>query len=630
MTTQVLRISLVAFLLAGAGAGAWLSPRRIQGAARERISEWSRWLNAETTRSRATVCILIWLVALVPMLHLTWLVRHYAVDVPTLDDWEMAPLIVDAQTGHLKWASIFSQQQEARTVLPKLIFILFAADGHWDVRDQMTLSVGCCWLTAAGIFILLRRSGLRMAALAIPFWIAALTIFTPAKFELWIFASGFPSFFPALFLVTALVVAGSARLALGTKFVLCALLATASSFTLANGLLAWGLTFPAVLVMERPARWRSWLAGWLAVTGLCAAAYFWGYQKPADLTAFAPAVSWLDYAAFISEFLGGGLAYALKGNPSVAATIFGGAQLALFLIAAVYFARRLNDGPLLARAVPWFALAFHSIGSAVLASLGRVGYGAPYALASRYVTFSVYLTIGLAGLLAMMSHEMLRSSPSARLRRWTYAVCLLLVVAYLIPYKVCAANSRFFLRALSAKDRLARAAVLLCRAIDTREVITKTAYPNDARPVTDGADALDRLSLLRPPLIRTNRVDAIPHENSDTGHASGACEAIAPQGDLIHASGWAALDAKGRPADCVAIAYQTQPGTNWVLCAISDSFAMRPEIVKRFHSMEQLWSGWSATFPRAAFPEGATLSFWAMDADAPRLYRLRDPVISAQ
>ena len=143
------------------------------------------------------------------MLHLTYLVRHYSVEVPTLDDWEMAPLIVHAQTGQLKFGEIFAQQEEARTVLPKLIFILSAADGHWDVRDQMMLSVFCCWLTAAGIFVLLRRAGLGPAALAVCFWLAVLTIFTPAQFELWIFASGFPSFLPAFFLVAGLVVIGT-------------------------------------------------------------------------------------------------------------------------------------------------------------------------------------------------------------------------------------------------------------------------------------------------------------------------------------------------------------------------------------------------------------------------------------
>jgi hypothetical protein len=540
----------------------------------------------------------------------------------------MAPLIVDAQTGHLKWASIFAQQQEARTVLPKLIFILFAADGHWDVRDQMMLSVACCWLTVAGVFVLLRRSGLRPTAMALPFWLAVLTIFTPAKFEIWIFASGFPSFFPALFLVTALVIAGTERLGLATKFILCAILASASSFSLANGLLAWALTFPALLLMQRPPRWRWGLAGWLGVTGLCAAVYFWGYEKPAGLTEFAPAVSWLAYTSFILEFLGGALAYAMKERPAQAAGIFGAAQLVLFVAALIYFSRRIKDSRLFAGAIPWFALGLHSIGSAVLAALGRVGYGAPYALASRYITFSVYLTIALVGLTAMIAQDKLAVVRSARIRTWIYAVCLAMVAGYFVPYQICARNSRFFMRALSAKDRLARAAVLFCHAIDTREVIMKTAYPNDARPVTEGADALDRLKLLRPPLVRTNRLEAIPHETVDRRNASGACEAIASDGgNSLRARGWAVLDAKGRPADCVAVAYQTPPDNKWTLCAISDSFAMRPDIVKRFRTMEQLWSGWSATLPQSAVPAGAKLSFWAVDADAPRLYRLEDPAL---
>src|SRR3954465_3823405 len=161
--THGLRIILVASLLAGLGA--WLSPRRWWRLVWDRIAPGVSWLTADRPPSRATVFILIWVVALIPMLRLTYLVRLYGVEVPTLDDWEMAPLIVEAQTGHFNWAHIFEQQQEARTVLPKLIFILSAANGRWDVRDQMMLSVVCCWLTAAGIFILLRRSDLPAGAI---------------------------------------------------------------------------------------------------------------------------------------------------------------------------------------------------------------------------------------------------------------------------------------------------------------------------------------------------------------------------------------------------------------------------------------------------------------------------------
>src|ERR1044072_7339997 len=119
--TEGLRISLFPVFLAGR---VWLSPRRVRRDGWRRITAGLAWLNQETRRSRVTACVLTWLIALGPMLDLAYLVRHYAVELPTLDDWEMAPLIVDAHNGRLQWASIFAQQQEARTVLPKLIFIL--------------------------------------------------------------------------------------------------------------------------------------------------------------------------------------------------------------------------------------------------------------------------------------------------------------------------------------------------------------------------------------------------------------------------------------------------------------------------------------------------------------------------
>jgi hypothetical protein len=619
------RIVLVAFLLAGLGA--WLSPRRWWNAAWERAAPLARWLNAETARSRATAFILIWIVGLIPMLHMTYLVRHYAVEVPTLDDWDMAPLIVEAHTGHFNWAHIFAQQQEGRTILPKLIFVLSAANGHWDVRDQMMLSVACCWLTAAGIFILLRRTGLRSGAIAICFWLAVLTVFSLAQYELWIFASGFPSFFPALFLVAGLVVIG-ANISTTWKFVLCGLVATASSFSLPHGLLAWGLTFPMLLLTRPIPRWRSWLGAWSGFAALCAAVYFWGYRKPADLPTFAPTVSGMEYVRFILEFLGGGLAYAWKYRPEFSAALFGAIQCALFFAMLAYCGARIRDRAFIARTAPWFALALYSLGSAFLAALGRVAYGARFALASRYVTFSIYLTIALVPLIAIAAQEIVSRRQSARSRAWIFSVCAVLVVGYLVPYKVCRSNNAFFLRALSAKDRLAHAAVLFSLSIDTSEIIKKTAYPNSAQPVIERADALDRLQLLHPPLVRTNRLEAIPHESADGKKASGVCESITTNDQVVRARGWAALNAKGRPPDGVLVAYETAPESGWVLCAMSDSFEMRPELVEQFHSMDQLWSGWSATLPLNAFPAKAKLSFWAVDADEPTLYRLSDFAVS--
>ena len=123
------------------------------------------------------------------------------------------------------------------------------------------------------------------------------------------------------------------------------------------------------------------------------------------------------------------------------------------------------------------------------------------------------------------------------------------------------------------------------------------------------------------PLVRTNRLNAIEHQIADGTHVSGACEKIETEGETRRASGWALLKGKRRQADCIVIAYQT-PDAEPVLFAISDSIELRWDIARHSWPNDYLWSGWTATFPASSVPPGAKLSFWAVDADEPRLYRL--------
>jgi hypothetical protein len=210
---------------------------------------------------------------------------------------------------------------------------------------------------------------------------------------------------------------------------------------------------------------------------------------------------------------------------------------------------------------------------------------------------------------------------SSRARRWLVSVAAVLVVAYLVPYKVAAGNTLFFLRGYSANYRLARGAVLFSRVIDTTAVIREKVFPPGPDHVVRNAAALDDLKLLRPLLVRSNRLSALPHESADGKRVAGACEAVAITGESYRASGWALLKAKGRPPDCVVIAYQT-PDAEPILFAISDSIETRWDIARHSWPNDYLWSGWTATFPASRVPPGAKLSFWAVDADEPKLYRL--------
>jgi hypothetical protein len=613
---HILRTWLLVLL--AAGVLGWVLRRRIRGTIFRRGQIACDHLAALAVRRPWIVLLFIWMVALAPMIHHTALVRHYSVNVPLLDDWAMAPLIVKAHTGQLRFADIFQQQQEARTALPNLIFVLMA-QREWNVRDQMALSLVASWLTAAGVFVLLRRSGLNLVALGICFWLVVLTLFSPAPFELWLFASGFPSFLPLLFLVAALA-AITSRISTLWKFVICALLAAASTFTLAHGLLAWGLTFPVLLVSQRLPRWKIWLGAWGIAAAIAATIYFYGYEKPPGLPQFAPAVSVTEYVSFLLQFLGGGLAYALNHQPSTAAIAFGIFQIALLAISLGYLARRLAGRDFIATVAPWSALALHAIASALLAALGRVGFGASYALASRYVPFSVAFTIAAISLTALALRELGRSHAS---RRWIVTAAALLIAGYLIPYKAARENTLFYLRGYSANDRLGKSAVFFSQAIDTSSVIKTNVFPGAPDHVVRNAASLDDLKLLRPPLVRGNRLNALDHEVADGNRAAGLCESIVTDAETSRASGWALLKIKGHPADCVVVSYEL-PGGEPILFAMSNSIEMRWDIARRSWPNDNLWAGWTASFPQAAVPPNAKLAFWAVDADEPKLYRLAE------
>ena len=560
----------------------------------------------------------------IPALYIGSLVRQFGVNVPLWDDWDMVPMILDAHEGDLKFSDLFAQQLEARTLLPKLLFILFSFLGRFDARDGMMFSVVVCALTAGGIFLLLRRSGLSLVAVTACFVLIALSIFSPAQEELWLLASGFPSFMPVFFILAGLLILQSGA-SIVTKFVSCAALSIASTFTLAHGLLAFGLTFPMFLLWERPRRGLIWLGAWSVLGAVFATIYFWGYTKPPEVPQFAPPVAIADYLHYILAFLGAGLAYGLRPAahllPLGAATTLGVVMLALFALVICYIATRYSDREFLRRTIPWIALALYAIGCAIPASLGRIGLGVQQALDSRYVTFSMYLTIALIALLPIIAAELWKSKKAGRAVRLMPAICLLFGAAYGTLYVAGYARSVSLLEQRAARYRLGRAGVLFSQTLDTSAAIK--AY-NSTRPAAARqlADALDKLNLLRPRLFRSPNLKLLPHEIADGSDASGKPDRGAPiDAGWYGVAGWAALIEKDRPADCAVLAYETPQGES-VAIAISDKVQQRPEVADLLDDEDQLWSGWTAKFAPHDIPAGANLSAWALDAEEPMLYRL--------
>jgi hypothetical protein len=433
---------------------------------------------------------------------------------------------------------------------------------------------------------------------------------------------------PIAFILAGLLILQS-RASITVKFVSCAALSICSTFTLAHGLLAFGLTFPVMLAWERPRKWFVWFAAWCALGAAFAVIYFWGYTKPPEVPQFAPPVPFIDYVRYALIFLGGGLVYGLRPAPDrlplTAAMTFGILLLVLFAAASVYVFLRRNDRDFLRRSVPWLVLGAYSIGCAIPASLGRVGIGVQQALDSRYVTFSMYLTVALIGLGAIFAMEFARSPRRPQITRAFGRVCAALALLYVGLYAAGFTRSVSLLEHRSARYRLGRAGVLFSQVLDTTLAVKQynSTRPADAKKL---ADALDKLHLLDPPLIRSKNLNALPHESADGDDAAGKPDRSAPiDAKWYGVGGWAALLDKDRPADCALIAYETPQGEA-VAIAISDKVQKRPEVADLLDDEDQLWSGWTAKFAARDIPPGAKLSAWAFDAEEPMLYRLPDPV----
>lgn len=558
--------------------------------------------------------------AVLPIIWLTFLVWRDGVSIPARDDWEMAPLIAKMRLGGLTFHDLFVQQQESRTFFPKLIFMLFASGRHWDVRAEMALSIVCASLTAAGIFFLLRRSALSARTLAVSFWLILLLIFSPAQHELWLLASGFPSFVPALCVVGGLMLAGT-RISMRMKFAICAGLAVFSSFSLASGLFTWGLTFPVLLFVERPSSWRKYLIAWVMASALCASLYFWGYVPPGDLPKFAPHLSVLDYLFYLFAFLGSGLGRAGNSHPLAASIAIGFVLLGIYLSALSYALVRPRDRALPMRIAPWAALGLYSIGCGCLAALGRIEWGIAQSLESRYVAFSLYLAVADIVLVAMIATPFESPFASPRLRSIRLVTVGGAAAVFLTLYGLCALDSMPSFEMRSAVARSGKGAVLFSATLDTSAVIENALYPR-AEFVVHNADTLDRLHLLTPPLIRTAVIKERGQMLADGNAASGWCDAIvASKPGYYTAIGWAELTGRNGSADCVVLAYQTDGG-DWTVFALSDAMTIRPDVARAFSDKRRLWTGWLATFSETAVPSNARISAWAVDASSAAMYRL--------
>jgi hypothetical protein len=559
----------------------------------------------------------VFCLTLLPPCLLALLIFRYGVDLPQWDQWAYVSFFGKLSRASLTFGDLFAQVNEYRQFFPNLVFVALGWLTHWDVRYEMAATFLTACLVSLNVYRLAERTIAddRTSRLLL-FLIANLIIFSPAQFENWLQGQQLVYYFP-IACVTTCLVAGLSGWKLKTKFAVCACLSVVSTFSSANGVLCWFVVLPILLLADSSTRRgeRRWLViAWTLGLMASVALYLFHYHKPwwspSPFTAlFHPPLA----VVYFLGFVGAPLALE-KGS---AAAVVGLILISVFGLANVYLIKRRADAPMVRRMIAWLMIGWYSVVTAVMTTIGRVGFGVGQSQNTRYIGYSAYLTVALVFLIRIITQDFASRDHSAlqatRLRRvaFLFAGALVLLQPFIF-FKSINRMAEMRTMLLQAK------ALVLFINLKPDPVLIRTLYP-DLNSLTLHANELNQLGFLRPGLITTLRVQDFAETSSPKPADYGLWDQFRrTDNDHYFASGRAMLPYRGEAADAIILAYQGDGGDTLLF-----RITLPQETSAGFWRRPVRSGQWQVSFSSAELPAlPLTLTAWAFDADSGKAFRL--------
>jgi hypothetical protein len=334
--------------------------------------------------------------------------------IPFWDFWSELGTVRKAHLGTLGIGDLWAQHNEHRILLSRLQFIAdYALFGGQLVSLLAAIVVSSAVLALVLAWPITSVWGDRTVTLGF-FAVALLATLSPLGWEnlTWPFQVGFVQAYMFAMAAIAFAVcslhaehaesAGRHRLGL----IWLVVLATAATYSLANGLVVWPILVLIIFIRRIGAR----STGFIAAAGAgVTASYLWGYKPVRAHTPYSESLEHpLGMAHYVAVFLGHPAQ--LLGSKAEEGVGCVGVVVFLGLLWMLLRDRTLREHPaaLFGTAASMFAFA-----TAIQTALGRLEFGVGQALSSRYsiaaAVFWVSLAAGVAPLVRRHAEIRLRS-----------------------------------------------------------------------------------------------------------------------------------------------------------------------------------------------------------------------------
>ena len=575
--------------------------------------------------------VIVAIVAIIPAAVLAWLIFQHGVNIPIQDQWEFVPVFKKFSEGTLSFSDLIAQHNESRKFFPRLIFIALAFLTNWNIRVEMLVIFFLACLVAVNIYRLNRLTlkGSLLSGLAITA-ICNFLIFSPVQYENWLWGIQIVVFIPLVCLTTAILVAYS-QLKTTAKFLICMALALVSTFSYANGMLAWVLILPVLTVLEFKSFSELWKHKWLYLlwfAGFISSLilYFYDYQRPEPNPSLTEAFKYpYQCLQYFLAFIGAPLGVGASTQPLTNSIILGAGIFSIFVGLCFYLLLHFKDRDLLNRSFGWLAIASYIIISALVTTAGRITFGVEQSLSSRYTTFSTYLIISILFLfLIVLDH--LRSQGYLTQENILFKTSLWLLGILTAFYIQTYAHSLEGMSGWQQTNLRHKGCFLLINQ-----------EPDDCRTMLNSyffdtwkerANFLDKIGFLNPGLIKTNKISDIAEVDAQEKIIGWFENLQKIDEDKYMAMGWAAFPQKGKPVDAVVLTYDNSFGES-IIFAVADTIVFRPGVATHLQNPRYLTSGWQKTFSvTREFPKSlVNIKAWGLDTDTAKAYPLGNVIV---
>jgi hypothetical protein len=398
------------------------------------------------------------LLALGPLVYLIVVVVRFSVDVPFWDEWGFIPFLEKSYQGTLSLRDFWAQENEQRPIFPKAIMLVLARLTGWNIAYEVGFSVSL----AVGIFIALMcqiRATLKSIGNSrTNWWVApllSLMVFSMSQAKNWLWGYQLNVFLNLLAALTGIFLLARPVFR-WWRFACAALLGIIATYSFANGMVYWPIGL-AMLAVSSPSRKAAASRAiiWGAVGALAIGSYLYNFKYPSYYPSLWSSLERpTESIAFLLSYLGQPLASFVHRDHSALTGLFG-----ILLLSSLLWVL-IKSGRMTPRQIiPFGTLAAYIIGTAAMASVGRVGLlGSEGAFQGRYVTYASQLWVVNVVLLWILIDSSCDGSNSVLAERGRdLSIIAMTMVALLIFRSWEDGNRQYFLvydERMEARDAL--------------------------------------------------------------------------------------------------------------------------------------------------------------------------------